>query len=753
MADMGGVIHTEDMIRDGYVAKGTMRAKHGRIDLREVFIDQDEVAGSPRRCPEVDPKEAFRITIMERLGFAPKHIIGDGKIYRFATSKRGHDDAGWYKFHDDEFPAGVFGDWRTGNKCQWSARKVHQLSAAERRRLEEVKAERERKDAEERTKAIAGAQKRWSDALPAKADHPYLVRKCIEAHGVREENGRLLVPINVKGELCSVQSIAADGSKKYHCGAPVAGGYFEIVAEGDTIVVCEGFATGATIHEATGLPVLVAFTVSNVEAVARMVRDNLPGATIVIAADDDHKTEIERGLNPGLRAAHKTAQALGATVAVPPFDRAIDGDASSDWNDFAALRGIDAVKEAFQGAQDAGREAPRVGPDGEQASGQQHVDGDPLDGFIFDGDASLEPPPMLVKKLIPLDGICFIGGQSGAGKTFIAIYLAVMLASGGAFFGHKVVERVGVAIFAAEGASTIASRVTVARNHEANGEILPITWLGAVPNLADAKEVKAMVRRLRAVDQRFRATHGVRLGAVICDTLAASFSLNDENDNPEAAKAIRAMKTMSDALGVVILPVHHFGKAAETGLRGASAWRAGCDTVLSVLADRDQTTGACSNRRIALTKSRVGEEGWAAPFELRFVALGEDEDGEEYGACYVEQGRNDGDTSIISKPKEKGPPRAAKVYLDAFAIVIGAKGRKLSPFGSEGAEVVAIDREDIRAEFDPSWPTDGDTPEKRKDARRKAFDRGEEWALNNKRIATREVSGHQMVWLLREARP
>lgn len=175
--------------------------------------------------------------------------------------------------------------------------------------------------------------------------------------------------------------------------------------------------------------------------------------------------------------------------------------------------------------------------------------------------------------------------------------------------------------------------------------------------------------------------------------------------------------------------------------------------MLSVLADRDQTTGACSNRRIALTKSRVGEEGWVTPFELRFVALGEDEDGEEFGACYVEHGRNDDDTSIISKPKEKGPPRAAKVYLDAFSIVIGDKGRKVCPFGHEGPEVVAVDREAIREEFDPSWPTDGDTPEKKKDARRKAFDRGEQWALNNKHVATREVSGQQMVWLIKESSP
>jgi hypothetical protein len=380
---------------------------------------------------------------------------------------------------------------------------------------------------------------------------------------------------------------------------------------------------------------------------------------------------------------------------------------------------------------------------------QQSSNADPLTDFIFDGDAPIGPLPALVKGLVPLDGICFVGGQSGAGKTFVVIDLAVSMASGEPFFGRKVAERVGVAIFAAEGFGTIANRVTVARNHKAHGEILPIAWLGAVPNLADPKEVIAMVARLRAVDARFRETHGVRLGAVICDTLAASFSLEDENNNSEAAKVIRAMKGLGDALKVVVLPVHHFGKAAETGLRGASAWRAGCDTVLSVLADRDQTTGQCSKRRLALTKSRVGEEGWVAPFELHFVALGEDEDGEEFGACYVEPGRAE-DTIVLMGAKDKGPPRAAKVYLDAFNIVIGDKGRKVRPFGSDGSEVVAVDREGVRDEFYRLWPADGESDKARAAAQRQAFKRGEDWALDHHAIASYAVGKQHMVWRLKE---
>jgi AAA domain len=384
---------------------------------------------------------------------------------------------------------------------------------------------------------------------------------------------------------------------------------------------------------------------------------------------------------------------------------------------------------------------------GQQPEGGAHEaqGGDPLAGFTFHGDAPTEPQPMLVKGLIPRDGIAFIGGQSGAGKTFIACALSVALASGEMFFGRKVAERVGVVILAAEGENTIANRIAVASAQNEAGEILPIAWLGSIPDLSNPVEVKKMVSPLHAVDRKMQAEHGVRLGAVIIDTLAAAFGLKDENDNAEATKALRCMKMLADHTRTVVIPVHHYGKAAETGLRGASAWRAGCDAVLSVLADRDQTTGKCRNRQLALTKSRVGEEGWIVPFDLRFVELGNDEDGESYGACYVEPGESEElDNAVVRLSN------VAMAYMSAFQIALIEKGAKVRPFGFEGAEFNAVDREDIRAEFYPAWVADGDDEKKRTAARQKAFKRGEEQAVNKRFIATREVNGKQLVWRVAE---
>lgn len=370
-----------------------------------------------------------------------------------------------------------------------------------------------------------------------------------------------------------------------------------------------------------------------------------------------------------------------------------------------------------------------------------------ISGFIFDGDILPKPPSELVKGLVPASGICFIGGQSGAGKTFIAVDLATSLASGVPFFSHKIIERVGVAILAGEGANTLSSRISVARDKKVQDTPLPIAWLADVPNLANRRELKNMIQRLRCVDQEFRARHGFRLGAVICDTLAACFAIEDENDNSKAAGVLRSLKLIADQLNLVVIPIHHYGKAADTGLRGASAWHAGSDVVLSVQADRDQISGTCKNRRLSLAKSRYAPEGIKERFELRYVKIGENDDGEEEGACFVEPKTTSNEPSGI-----KGHPtrltRAARIYFHALSAIIGSKGKKIRPFDDDPLTIRAVDREDIRQEFCSSWPAEGSqNPTLKLEARRKAFVRGECEALRLNMIATREIEGRRYVWL------
>ena len=97
--------------------------------------------------------------------------------------------------------------------------------------------------------------------------------------------------------------------------------------------MCEGFATGASIHEATGGAVAVAFNAGNLSAVALALRVKYPGLTITIAADDDWHTSG----NPGLTAAKQAAVDVGGKLAVPDFTGLVRGAKDTDFNDMARL--------------------------------------------------------------------------------------------------------------------------------------------------------------------------------------------------------------------------------------------------------------------------------------------------------------------------------------------------------------------------------------------------------------------------------
>jgi putative DNA primase/helicase len=111
------------------------------------------------------------------------------------------------------------------------------------------------------------------------------------------------------------------------------------------ICIAEGFATGATIYEAIGCPVAVAFNAGNLGPVARVLREEYPDLTLIVCADDDYRTEG----NPGLTKAKEAAAAVGGRLAIPDFgDPRPDG--ATDFNDMGIARGHEAVRHALASA-------------------------------------------------------------------------------------------------------------------------------------------------------------------------------------------------------------------------------------------------------------------------------------------------------------------------------------------------------------------------------------------------------------------
>ena len=186
------------------------------------------------------------------------------------------------------------------------------------------------------------------DTVPA--EHAYLVAKGIKPYGIKyQSSGELLViPVmSVDRVLHGLQFISGDTSKKFKTSTLKTGHFHKIIGN-NQIIICEGFATGASIHEATGATVVVAFDAGNLLPVASAIRSKAPNHSITIASDND----IDTAGNPGVTKATKAAQEIGALITIADFtDEQVasfrisnGGKPPTDFNDLHKIAGLAAVK-------------------------------------------------------------------------------------------------------------------------------------------------------------------------------------------------------------------------------------------------------------------------------------------------------------------------------------------------------------------------------------------------------------------------
>ena len=262
--------------------------------------------------------------VVAAAGLRPKALIADGTLHRCAArGDRAGKQSGWYLLHLDGMAAGVFGDWRTGAMERWQYQSGHTMDPVTRDRLAKAvasaNAQRERERASSRLAAQRAARDRWKRAIPADTAHPYLQRKGVGVHGLRQLGDRLLGPMrDAAGALWAVQTITQDGEKRFLRGARKRGLYHAIGPQvADVLCIAEGYATAASILAATGYPVAVAFDCGNLLPVARTLRGKFPRARLIVCADNDMTTAERTGHNPGIEAATLAAKAVGGVVASP----------------------------------------------------------------------------------------------------------------------------------------------------------------------------------------------------------------------------------------------------------------------------------------------------------------------------------------------------------------------------------------------------------------------------------------------------
>lgn len=290
---------------------------------------------------------------MNEAGFFPSHITPDGKMHRFKRDDSDKGKSAWMVAHQNNstkggevFYVAVWGDWREFGETYKFCSLTTQSSADKKNIESQIKkAEKLRKKEEEQNhlECSIEAQKIWVTLQDAGIT-PYLDRKGISLNGAKIKNDVVVVPVrDVEGKLWGLQKIFPDGKKLFMAGTKKKGNFHVLrgpkpITECSVIYICEGFATAGTIHKATGETVVVAFDSGNLEPVCKTIRRHCPNAGIIVCGDDDRGN---KNGNPGREAAESAAQAVLGKAIFPSFPD--EDQASTDWNDLQATRGIEEV--------------------------------------------------------------------------------------------------------------------------------------------------------------------------------------------------------------------------------------------------------------------------------------------------------------------------------------------------------------------------------------------------------------------------
>ena len=228
-----------------------------------------------------------------------KGLVSDGSVGRAYMEVEGKRKlTGWYQLWlDQSVPYGRCGDYRLDHvnpTAQWrpnnGARyEMTEDQKAEIRRLqEEAKIEQLNKQ----TKAAKIAQNIWEKSTPCEK-HPYLERKQVLSHGLRQhEDGRLIIPLlDAQLEIVGLEYIDDDGGKKFLTGSKKKGSFFilgqHMLQDAKVINYAEGYATAASYFQDMAQPVVVCFDAGNLKPVGETISDYFPNAKHVFIADQD----------------------------------------------------------------------------------------------------------------------------------------------------------------------------------------------------------------------------------------------------------------------------------------------------------------------------------------------------------------------------------------------------------------------------------------------------------------------------------
>lgn len=319
---------------------------------------------------------------VRRHGYEPLQPIrantgSDWPRLMFNGEKRGRNSGRYSLTVDGDIAFGIFGsDKDTRGFMTWKSWEKDDLPPADiaaiNKRMKKLEGERIEAEENRFAEVSRDLNKRYKDMPAPSSVFPYLKKKLINDPYMAkwdEAESCLVIPMLQEDyRVWSWQSIYKDGFKSFHEGGKAKGAFCPLSKPSDAwdvIYICEGWATGCSIKDATKSAVVVAFTANNLTSVAEIFRRKYPQSRIVIASDNDqfpsekwpaNKKWVNTGVTKGMDAAHK----IGGQSRFPEFDEVYFAQKPTDWNDYAVIYGIDALREELGRIEPAKKqEAPK----------------------------------------------------------------------------------------------------------------------------------------------------------------------------------------------------------------------------------------------------------------------------------------------------------------------------------------------------------------------------------------------------------
>jgi hypothetical protein len=275
----------------------------------------------------------------------------------------------------------------------------------------------------------------------------------------------------------------------------------------------------------------------------------------------------------------------------------------------------------------------------------------------------------MIKGWLDRNCLSMLYGPSNAGKTFVALDMAMHIAASKPWRGLKV-NGGPVLYIAAEGGAGIRNRLAAIKRDRPDLATAPFTLLPMGLDLHGQGDALAVCDVIP--DQK--------PALIVVDTLARSMGAGDENTARDTAMFVRNCDLIRQATGAHVMVIHHTGKDEDRGARGSSALRAAVDNEIQVTTDWE----------IISRKQRDQEPPEPLHFKLRSVTLGMDEDGDPVTSAVVD---------ATEPPKRERKPLSGKneVAMQALYEALHGHGHghgqvKLGNSYPSNRKVVHVDR-------------------------------------------------------------